>query len=418
LAQQWGKYEDHIVRISDLLALVSIVPVIFAVRSAGTTSRAARFPGGRAAAGEEGTEKPPEDQGPSDSLGVSSAGLLLASEALRHRALFIGAKASKKDKGLAGPFGDLLQAVSKASKSVKSSSGMQKFVEIVVNALDSTAAFSAAHGLLMLTSLGVAFTSLLFFVASPKGAGAKRVGTRLLQLMAVAVPLQLFVFFRKEALWKAAKGLDYEGLGLMAPLFLRLLALVMANPYAQSTQPDNREDVAKGTPVWFAAFQSASLTASLFADVASGRFKKALLPILRQWDWSMAPLSLAFDSELCFVILPKIVGVLWLTIAHVRHHFGALFVAVGLSYAASPMSLAKGWPLLVAMFDSTTGKGASKILPEDVLKQLISVTVATTPLPIILSGGSVTLLVLTLLSQALFYAHGQDAVIKAVEALG
>ncbi|CAK0793921.1 unnamed protein product, partial [Prorocentrum cordatum] len=91
LAQQWGKYEDHLGRLSDLFALVSVVPVIFAVRAAGTTSRAARF--GRAAASQEGTEKPPEDQGPSVSLGVPSAGLLLASEALKHRALFIGAGA-------------------------------------------------------------------------------------------------------------------------------------------------------------------------------------------------------------------------------------------------------------------------------------------------------------------------------------
>merc|ERR1719356_1132542 len=130
----------------------------------------------------------------------------------------------------------------------------------------------------------------------------------------------------------------------------------MANPHAPKK---NMEDDAKGTPVWFAAFQAASLVASLFTDIASGRLTKALVPILKQWDWSMTPLRLAFDSELCFVILPKMVGVLWLTIAHVKNHFGALSLAVA---------------------------------------------VATTPLPIMLSGGSMTLLVLTLLSQALFYA--------------
>jgi len=157
---------------------------------------------------------------------------------------------------------------------------------------------------------------------------------------------------------------------------------------------------ADGTPAGFAMFQAASLLTRISSEVASGRLAEAIAPIRAKQDfWSLLDNSTATHG------LISLLGTLWLAFGHLRRHSALLAGMALLSIAASPVTLALGWPEASKLLGLPTNEAH----PERGLLRFTSVLYAGTAAATLLSGGTVGMLSVMLVLQLVARIHGTEA---------
>ncbi|CAE7550143.1 unnamed protein product [Symbiodinium natans] len=159
-------------------------------------------------------------------------------------------------------------------------------------------------------------------------------------------------------------------------------------------------DADDGTPGVFAMFQAASLLTQISSQVASAKLAEAIAPIRAKQDfWSL------LDNSTAMHALISMLGTVWLAFAHLRRHTMLLAVMALLSIAASPVTLALGWPEACKLL----GMPTSEASPQRGLLRFTSVLYAGTAGATLLSGGTVGMISAMLVVQLLARIHGTEA---------
>merc|ERR1719350_1386054 len=89
------------------------------------------------------------------------------------------------------------------------------------------------------------------------------------------------------------------------------------------------------------------------ATIAQGELQRAIAP------FKTMPLQEAIlNPSIHVVLVPTLLGILWLLIRHLQRSLGALSTASLLSCLTSTVALAKGWPI-VCVYLGMSGKGGA-----------------------------------------------------------
>lgn len=396
-------FAEAITRIGDLFSLASLIPVLLECRFGGSRIRHTELLQEKQQEQQKEGKPPAQSEWPSLPLGIPSTLLFLASEALACRGIFVTSAqaASKSKSSVGGPLGTFLKGITKGQQVVKSKAAagtLDKMSTIVVVSLDQPGAFDAAHGIVMLVSLGTVIIALLGRLAWPmmKQLGRRGSGASLLWVIALTAPVLLFGFLRWQAVMKAWKVLRGERMlaNLQAPL--RAAALIAA------ARPVPGE--AGGTPALFASLQAASLASAISAELASGSLATAIEPFFKK-----PLLTAVFDSAACQLLVPTLLALIWMSVVHLQKQPGQLALAALLSVASSPMLLAMGWGKVAAALGVS-----SLIAAEKSLTQIVSVIYAVVGASLFFSSGTITLMSVAFVVQLLMRIHGVEPFARVI----
>ncbi|CAE7900112.1 unnamed protein product [Symbiodinium necroappetens] len=262
--------------------------------------------------------------------------LCLASEVLRGRGLFVPAASASKDSPVLVVVDKLKtvgQKLQKRHSDILEKSILERVSLAFAEVLKTQQVFETIHSLVMIclavaallnaaVSLGLPAIGQIF--AGKRQASSSR--APLLFAVLSVVPVAIFGYGHFANLLKALRSVpQLPALCDALQHALRVAAVVVAD--------------ADGTPAGFAMFQAASLLTRISSEVASGRLAEAIAPIRAKQDfWSLLDNSTATHG------LISLLGTLWLAFGHLRRHSALLAGMALLSIAASPVTLALGWP--------------------------------------------------------------------------
>jgi len=375
-------YSEAIARLSSLLSLVSLVPVMSELRFSKLRYHTPQRQSERRAAAPVSRMA---------TVGMLSVFLLLTSEVVGVHELFIAvpakaaSKASAKTPGMAGAF---ITAAKKGVTSIGTSAGITDRIKTFVSALlDPTDSFAATHGLVMIVGL----VTILGHVSNRTVSqcldqrGWRATGVRVFSFFMSVALVGLFIGGHWEALTKTWKAIAIEKLVHALQLTLRVAALLVAVVPHEGDQGS--------TPATFVAFQVASLTASLSSEISSGSIATAMHEAKQS-----AITAALVDNKLVAVVFPMLLAILWLCAMHLHTKAGPLILAMLLSIVTSPAVVAVGWPKIAKEF----GK-------PDMLIKVASIVYALSTLTLFISGGAVCLLGAMVVGHAFVGIHGLEA---------
>lgn len=434
-------YVEAITRIGDLMALASMLPVLFECRfgqkidrlSAETKARKeARLLEAQKQQGKEArkeakkaekeakkAEKQEEDQEASPAaawptlpLGFTSVCFFILAEVVSCWKIFVpsakaaadAAKGKGKAVGIEGPLGLLIEAVKKATKMVEAalkkgkksgeevsfSSSAEKSILVVMESLASREAFDVAHTLLMLVALLAVMTSMLGHYVLPAWKSLCKEGRSQFRCgLCVLVPVVVFGVLQGPSLLKVWKALQAQDLLPSLPRPLRVIALISAAAPGPGKAPE--------LPM-FAVLQAGSLMATISAEIARGRLAQYLAVFVHSDNlWKTA-----MDSRVMTFLVPTLLAAVWVCIVHLRKNKGFLFVAMLASMASSPILIIKFWP------KAAPHLGVHKDLAMGLVK-VLSVLYVTISFSLLAAGGTLTILSVMFLGNLLVRIHGHEA---------
>jgi len=412
-------YVDAIRRLSQLLCLASLIPVIGECRFARLHShrkpveekQKADSPKAKAKAGEAakaGKAEDDDEQLAASSqqvapLGVLSVLFLVASEVSLCWELFTPSK-----KKASGPMGAIVTAVKssveglgKQSKSKKAGM-LDGAFGLVQTVMSDVNVFASIHGLAMLAVLVIVFCYVLQFLVTRPGKSWKSTIGSVGKGLFLLVPVAIFGAAHSEKIIKVSRALATEKLLDTLWLPLRCLGLLCAHP------PQAEHG---GTPGLFAGFQVASLFGMISCELVSGSqgWVRAIHSFANNPQLSGALIDLV-DNPLLSGMAPMCIALVWLYYAHLSRRGGALLISVLCCCACQPVLLAMGWPKAAALLQLGT-----KMTGPAQLINIISVAYAMVFMMAILMGGTLSFVGACALAHLLTGIHGIEALTGLAE---
>mmetsp|Transcript_19899 Transcript_19899/g.43209 ORF Transcript_19899/g.43209 Transcript_19899/m.43209 type:complete len:394 (-) Transcript_19899:261-1442(-) len=372
-------------RLADLLAFASFVPVLLSYRL--STGQRRRRP-----------RKNQENNAPLSAyvgVGLVCLVLLLLSEIFGSWE-FVKLMLKGGQGKLATKLQALLQSIKEgASKTkMKSTSGMvEKAATVVILTLNSDLGYDVATSFVAIVAILIAMVCSLI-------SGVRRLvdesSARRNATLAVGIlwPLGAFCYFYKEDLKKAALAVPSDGLPEILQLVFRVAALILAN---------RREG---STPTGFAALQAASLLASVQAVLLKGTLVGSYTAAQKQGFAEFLLSNPMFTST----IFPSALAIAWLYVCHMSDSLTAITLCAVATAISSPPILAWGMPqaqLLLGLSSKSAGPA--------LLTEIVSLLYMGTTVLIVITGGTQSVLVITLLGQALVQFTGTGPFMEILE---
>ncbi|CAE7665271.1 unnamed protein product [Symbiodinium sp. CCMP2456] len=342
-------FANVIARLAELMSLAAFLPVVFRGRMSFTSARtrtaalkaAEQRKTDQKAAGnkddkDDAVAEEQEAPAPGAPTGIFCLLLCLASEVLRGRGLFAPAASGSKDSPVLVVVEKLKtvgQKLQKRHSDILDKSILERVSLAFAEVLKTQQVFETIHSLVMICVAVAALLNAAVSVGLPAigriFAGKRQASSSRAPLLFAAlsvVPVAIFGYGHFANLLKALRSVpQLPALCDALQHALRVAAVVVAD--------------AEGTPAGFAMFQAASLLTRISSEVASGRLAEAIAPIRAKQDfWSLLDNSTATHG------LISLLGTLWLAFGHLRRHSALLAGMALLSIAASPVTLALGWP--------------------------------------------------------------------------
>jgi hypothetical protein len=432
--QEAKPYVEVVRRLSHLLCLMSLLPVISQCRFTRVTSSARRSskkdddgkdtsegkakakagPTARSAAAIGQEEESVPQEAP---LGVVAVLLLAASELCLCWELFVPLgdttkKSSKKatDKQ-ASPVIALVHAAKQAAqdagmldkrKSKKDGGMMDGLSRFIQSLCSDDSVFESIHGLVMLVILVIVLCYVTQYLLLRRGKSFKSQTSTIFKGLFIVLPVGLFATLQSEKIIKVWRALATEKVLDTLWLPLRAAALCYANP---------PEDEGRGgTPGLFAAFQVASIFGMISCELLSDN--QGTIRAIQSFV-NRPRLQDLIGSPLLSVVAPQIVAMAWLYFAHLSRRGGALILSVLCCCACQPVLLALGWPKFAAaaLGESISTKSGAKLL-----LQATSVAYAGTFFMGVVVGGTLSFVGACALVHTITGIHGMDNLMSLFKA--